>query len=77
MRRCAAREQLTSGVYYVFQIVGIDADGAQSEPQNYTVTYSEGTLRRTNPDGSIVSADARNRGVFETRTFEGRTEYFT
>lgn len=46
--------QLTSGVYYVFSIVGIDADGDESETQNYTVTFSDGKIKRTNPDGSIV-----------------------
>lgn len=47
--------QLTSGVYYIFKIEGIDEKGIYSDPQNYTVTYSDGKIKRTNPDGTIVS----------------------
>lgn len=46
--------QLTSGVYYIFKIVGIDDKGVDSDPQNYTVTFSDGKIKRTNPDGTIV-----------------------
>lgn len=42
------------GVYYIFTIVGIDEHGYESEPQNFTVAYSDGKIKRTNADGSIV-----------------------
>lgn len=46
--------QLVQGVYYVFTIVGIDENGDESEAQNITVAYSDGKIKRTNADGSIV-----------------------
>lgn len=46
--------QLTPGVFYIFQIVGIDDAGIESEPQNYTVTFSDGSIKRINADGSVV-----------------------
>lgn len=42
------------GVFYSFTIIGIDKDGVESEPQNFTVAYSDGKIKRTNADGSVV-----------------------
>lgn len=47
--------QLTPGVYYIFRIIGIDENGKESEPNNYKVTYSDGKIKRTTPEGVVVS----------------------
>lgn len=47
--------QLVPGVYYIFKIVGIDENGKESDPANYTVTYSDGKIKRTTPEGLVVS----------------------
>ncbi|XP_037027027.1 uncharacterized protein LOC119067871 isoform X2 [Bradysia coprophila] len=49
--------ELVQGVYYVFTITGIDENGYESEPDNFTVTYSDGKIKRTNPDGSVIPDD--------------------
>ena len=42
------------GVYYTFKIVGIDENGLESKPQNFSITFSDGKIKKLNPDGSVV-----------------------
>lgn len=57
-------KQLTLGVYYIFKIVGLDDGGVESDPQNFTVTFSDGTIKRTNDDGTIVLFLYANNNYF-------------
>lgn len=56
------------GVFYIFTIVGVDENGNESEAQNFTVTYSDGKIKRTNADGSIVR---EKKFHFILPTFQG------
>lgn len=50
-------KELTSGVFYVFSILGIDDAGVESDSQNFSLTFKGGRTTNVEQDGTSTSQE--------------------